>query len=41
MTPRMKKLEECLAIAIKHKNKFLEENIREAIKQELENPTYS
>ena len=41
MSPRMKKLEECLRIAIEKKNKFLEHNIREAIKHERENPTYN
>lgn len=41
MPTRMQKLEECLQIAIKHKNPLLEQNIREAIKHEKKNPTHN
>ena len=40
MTDRMRKLQECLAIAIEKGNPYMEENIRAAIKSEEANPQY-
>ena len=39
MSDRMVKLQECLAIAIRHKNPLMEENIRAAIRDEEKNPS--
>ncbi len=36
---RLEKLNECLAIARKHNNTFMEQNILMAIKSEKENPS--
>jgi len=38
MGSRMKKLQECLEIAIRKRNHLLEQNIREAIAEEEKNP---
>ena len=36
---RLEKLNECLEIARKHKNKFMESNILQAIAEEQKNPS--
>ena len=36
---RLEKLNECLQIARKHKNTYMEMNIMEAIKEEISNPS--
>ena len=40
MTDRMRKLQECLEIAVRKRNPLMAENIREAIRQEERNPQY-
>ena len=36
---RLEKLNECLQIARKHKNPYMEQNIMKEINREIENPT--
>lgn len=40
MTDRMRKLQECLQIAIEKRNPLLEQNIRAAIRDEEASPQY-
>lgn len=40
MTDRMRKLQECLQIAIEKGNPLMEENIRKAMRDEEANPQY-
>jgi len=40
MTDRMRKLQECLEIAIRKRNPLMAENIRQAMREEEANPQY-